>query len=91
MQGNRVPPRGTQVIGQRMQVGLHYAGQIVTIEVDDTTLRLYDQHDHVIKSVLRANHKGGHPTTPTVTSPTAKSARQCHPSPEANPSLIIWN
>jgi hypothetical protein len=29
---------GTQIIGQRVQVGLRYAGQIVTIEVDETTL-----------------------------------------------------
>jgi hypothetical protein len=29
---------GTRIIGQRVQVGLGYAGQIVTIEVDETTL-----------------------------------------------------
>jgi hypothetical protein len=28
---------GTQIIGQRVQVGLRYAGQIVTIEIDETT------------------------------------------------------
>jgi hypothetical protein len=33
---------GTQIIGQRVQVGLRYAGQIVTIEIDETTLRVYD-------------------------------------------------
>jgi hypothetical protein len=32
---------GTQIIGQRVQVGLRYAGQTVTIEVDETTLRIY--------------------------------------------------
>jgi hypothetical protein len=36
---------GTQIIGQRAQVGLRYAGQIVTIEVDDTTLRVYEQRN----------------------------------------------
>ena len=36
---------------QRVQVELRYAGQIVTIEVDETTLRVYDQRDHVIKTV----------------------------------------
>jgi hypothetical protein len=48
---------GTQVIGQRVQVGLRYAGQIVTIEVDETTLRVYDQHDHLIKNVPRTSRK----------------------------------
>jgi hypothetical protein len=28
---------GTQIIGQRVQVGLRYAEQIVTIEIDETT------------------------------------------------------
>jgi hypothetical protein len=36
---------GTQIIGQRVQVGLRYADQIVTIEVDETTLRVYDQRN----------------------------------------------
>jgi hypothetical protein len=36
---------GTQIISQHVQVGLHYAGQIGTIEVDETTLRIYDQRD----------------------------------------------
>ncbi|HEX8761812.1 MAG TPA: integrase core domain-containing protein, partial [Pseudonocardiaceae bacterium] len=48
---------GTQIIGQRVQVGLRYAGQIVTIEVDDTTLRVYDQHEHLIKNVPRTSRK----------------------------------
>jgi hypothetical protein len=46
---------GTQIIGQRVQVGLRYAGQIVTIEIDETTLRVYDQHDHLIKQVPRTS------------------------------------
>ncbi|MGH3774380.1 MAG: hypothetical protein ACRDRR_01380 [Pseudonocardiaceae bacterium] len=28
---------------------------------------------------------------PTVTSPTTKPARHCHPSTEDDPSHIIWN
>jgi transposase InsO family protein len=48
---------GTQIIGQRVQVGLRYAGQIVTIDVDETTLQVYDQHDHLIKHVPRTSRK----------------------------------
>lgn len=48
---------GTQIIGQRVQVGLRYAGQIVTIEVDESTLRVYDQRDHLIKNVPRTSRK----------------------------------
>jgi hypothetical protein len=48
---------GTQIVGQRVQVGLRYAGQIVTIEVDETTLRVYDHHDHLIKNVPRTSRK----------------------------------
>jgi hypothetical protein len=48
---------GTQIIGQRVQVGLRYAGQIVTIEVDETTLRIYDQRDHLIQTVPRTSRK----------------------------------
>jgi hypothetical protein len=36
---------GTEIIGQLLQVGLRYAGQIVTVEVDETTLPVYDQCD----------------------------------------------
>jgi hypothetical protein len=48
---------GTQIIGQRVQVGLRYTGQIVPIEVDDTTLRVYDHRDHLIKTIPRTNRK----------------------------------
>lgn len=48
---------GGQIIGQRVQVGLRYAGQIVTIEVDETTLSVYDQRDHLIKHVPRTSRK----------------------------------
>jgi hypothetical protein len=43
-----------------VQVGLRYAGQIVTIKVDETTLRVYDQHDHLIKTVPRSSRKDVH-------------------------------
>jgi hypothetical protein len=46
-----------QIIGQRVQVGLRYAGQIVTIEVDEITLRVYDQCDHLIKQIPRTSRK----------------------------------
>jgi hypothetical protein len=36
---------------------LRYAGQIVTIEVDETTLRVYDQRNHLIKNVPRTSRK----------------------------------
>jgi hypothetical protein len=48
---------GTQIIGQRVQVGLRYAGQIVTIEVDETTLRVYDHREHLIKHVPHTSCK----------------------------------
>jgi hypothetical protein len=48
---------GTQIIGQRVQVGLRYAGQIMTIEIDETTLRIYDQRNHLIKNVPRTSRK----------------------------------
>jgi hypothetical protein len=35
-----VLPRGTQIIGQRLRVGLRYAGQIVTIESTNPPARL---------------------------------------------------
>jgi hypothetical protein len=46
---------GTQIIGQRVQVGLRYASQIVTIEVDETTLRVYDHRDHLSKNDSRTS------------------------------------
>jgi hypothetical protein len=46
---------GTQNIGQRVKSG--YAGQIVTIEVNDTTLRVYDQREYLIKAVPRTSRK----------------------------------
>jgi hypothetical protein len=44
------------IIGQRSKSDC-YAVQIVTIKVDDTTLRVYDQRDHLIKHVPRTRRK----------------------------------
>jgi len=49
---------------------LRYAGQIVTIEVDETILRVYDQREYLIKIVPRTSRKGPPDTRPTVTPPT---------------------
>ncbi len=54
----RVSCRGSlQVIGQRIHVGFHHAGTTVTIEVDDTQLRVLDQHDQVLTVVARTSRK----------------------------------
>jgi hypothetical protein len=51
------PAAVNPIIGQRVQVGLRDAGQIVTIEVNDTTLRVYDHRDPLIKTVPRTSRK----------------------------------
>jgi transposase InsO family protein len=48
---------GIQVVGQRVQVGFRHAGATVTVEVDDTVLRILDQHDNVITVVARTTRK----------------------------------
>ena len=54
----RVSSRGgIQVIGQRVQVGFRHAGTTVTIEVDDTVLRVLDQHDNILTVVARTSRK----------------------------------
>jgi hypothetical protein len=45
---------GIQVARQRIQVGLSHAGQIVTIQPGDTTLRVIDQHGELITTVPRS-------------------------------------
>lgn len=82
---------GTQIIGQRVQVGLRYAGQIVTIEVDDTTLRVYDQRNQLIKTVPRTSRKEVTRHKAYGPPPTAKPARHRHPSPETKTAPIIWD
>jgi hypothetical protein len=50
----RVSSRGgIQVARQRIQVGFSHAGQIVTIQLADTTLRVIDQHGELITTVPR--------------------------------------
>jgi transposase InsO family protein len=44
---------GIQVIGQRVQVGLPHARKTVTVEVDDTTLRVLDEREKILKVVSR--------------------------------------
>ena len=46
----------TQVINQRVLVGQRYAGQLVTIEIGETTLTVYDEHaHHVITQIPRTS------------------------------------
>ncbi len=50
----KVSGRGSiQVARQRIQVGMTHAGQTVTIELGDTSLRVIDQHGELITTVLR--------------------------------------
>ena len=44
---------GIQVARQRIQVGMTHAGQTVTIQLGDTTLRIIDQHGELITAVPR--------------------------------------
>jgi hypothetical protein len=54
----RVSSRGgIQVVGQRVHVGFHHAGATVTIEVEDTMLRVLDQHHQVLTIVPRTSRK----------------------------------
>jgi transposase InsO family protein len=86
----RVSSRGgIQVVGQRVHVGFHHAGATVTIDLEDTMLRVLDQHDQVLTVVPRTSRKEvsrykayGH-TQPA-------RPRKCHPSDEAKPSSIRW-
>ena len=45
-------------MNQRVQVGLAHAGTTVTVEVDDTTLRVMDDGETILKSVPRLNNQG---------------------------------
>ena len=40
-----------------MHVGFHHAGATVTIEVEDTMLRVLDQHHQVLTIVPRTSRK----------------------------------
>jgi hypothetical protein len=42
---------GIQVARQRIQVGFSHAGQTVTIELSDTTLRVIGQHGKLVTTI----------------------------------------
>jgi hypothetical protein len=44
---------GIQVARQRIHVGLPHAGQVVTIELGDTTLRVIDGNSELLTTVPR--------------------------------------
>jgi transposase InsO family protein len=46
---------GIQVIKQKVQAGMSYARQIVTIEIGESALRVLDQHDELITIVARTS------------------------------------
>jgi hypothetical protein len=71
--------------------GMAREGQIVTIETDDPTLRVYAHRDPLIKAIPAPAARKSAATRPTITPPTAKPARHCHPSTENDPSPGIWN
>jgi hypothetical protein len=48
---------GIMVCKQKVHVGLPHAGQTVTVEVDDTTFRILDQHKTILAAVPRTNHE----------------------------------
>jgi hypothetical protein len=47
---------GIQVARQRIQAGFSHAGQTVTIQLGDTTLRIIDQHGELITTVPRVSN-----------------------------------
>lgn len=54
----RVSSRGgIQVARQRIQVGMSYAGQTVTIDLGDTSLRVVDQHGELITTIPRTSNR----------------------------------
>jgi hypothetical protein len=48
---------GIQVINQRVQVGFGHRNTTVTVEIDETVLRLFNEHDKLIKVVPRTSSK----------------------------------
>jgi hypothetical protein len=67
-----------KIISQRVRVGLRY------VEVEEIPAEL--QGNHLIKTVLRTIRNKVHYHKTYGHTPTAKSARQCHPSTEGDPS-----
>ena len=47
---------GIQVARQRIQVGFRHAGQTVTIELGDTTLRVIGQHGELVTTIPRTGN-----------------------------------
>jgi hypothetical protein len=47
---------GIQVARQRIQVGFSHAGQTVTIELGDTTLRVIGQHGELVTTIPRTGN-----------------------------------
>ena len=56
--GRKVSARGSiQVCGQQVQVGMVHARTVVTVEVTDTTLHVFDHDGHRLRTVPRTTTK----------------------------------
>ncbi|MFF3991677.1 IS481 family transposase [Streptomyces sp. NPDC001797] len=56
--GRKVSARGSiQVCGQQVQVGMAHARTVVSVEVTDTTLHVFDQDGHRLRTVPRTTSK----------------------------------
>lgn len=56
--GRKVSTRGSiQVCGQQVQVGMVHARTVVSVEVTDTTLHVFDQDGHRLRTVPRTTNK----------------------------------
>jgi hypothetical protein len=56
--GRKVSTRGSiQVCGQQVQVGMVHARTVVSVEVTDTTLHVFDQDGHRLRTVPRTTSK----------------------------------
>lgn len=56
--GRKVSARGSiQVCGQQVQVGMVHARTVVTVEVTDTTLHVFDHDGHRLQTVPRTTSK----------------------------------
>lgn len=56
--GRKVSARGSiQVCGQQIQVGMVHARTVVTVEVTDTTLHVFDEDGHRLRTVPRTTSK----------------------------------
>jgi hypothetical protein len=56
--GRKVSTRGSiQVCGQQVQVGMAHARTVVSVEVTDTTLHVFDQDGHRLRTMPRTTSK----------------------------------